>query len=384
MKQARTVLPTYSADTFGVCSALYELGGLLVMHDASGCNSTYSTHDEPRWYRSDSLVFISGLTEMDAVLGNDEKLLRDMRATIQEQHPAFAAIIGTPIPMLTGFDYTAIAAELENTSGIPCFGFPTNGMRSYLCGASDALAAVARRMTAPTAQTRPRSVNILGATPLDFSLSGTVPSIRNYLSDNGWNVIGCWAMDTDLQTLSRAGEAQVNLVISAVGLQTANILQQKFGTPYVIGTPIGSAFSSVILKNLEATAADRNNRCAFSESIPHADSRFFIIGESVISRSLAAAIGMEYGIVPNIIHPLELRPEMDGILSAADILAAEEEEIQAACKYAEIVIADPLYQPILPHTCRFFPFPHEAFSGRMFRKNIPDLTKITLRKEASL
>jgi hypothetical protein len=72
MRIVKRVLSTYSADNFGVCSALYELGGLVVMHDASGCNSTYNTHDEPRWYNMDSLVFISGLTEKNAIFGNDD------------------------------------------------------------------------------------------------------------------------------------------------------------------------------------------------------------------------------------------------------------------------------------------------------------------------
>ncbi|MBR5753288.1 MAG: hypothetical protein IKX83_02260, partial [Clostridia bacterium] len=48
--QASLYAVNYTSDLSGVCSALYELGGLLVMHDASGCNSTYATHDEPRWY----------------------------------------------------------------------------------------------------------------------------------------------------------------------------------------------------------------------------------------------------------------------------------------------------------------------------------------------
>ena len=48
------------------------------MHDASGCNSTYNTHDEPRWYDMDSLVFISGLSELEAVLGDDEKLIEEL------------------------------------------------------------------------------------------------------------------------------------------------------------------------------------------------------------------------------------------------------------------------------------------------------------------
>ena len=45
MKQVSVTLSTYTADVSGVCSALYELGGMVVIHDPSGCNSTYNTHD---------------------------------------------------------------------------------------------------------------------------------------------------------------------------------------------------------------------------------------------------------------------------------------------------------------------------------------------------
>ena len=60
MKQAQRVLSTYAVDMFGIASALFELGGLVVMHDASGCNSTYDTHDEPRWYDTLFRVTTSG------------------------------------------------------------------------------------------------------------------------------------------------------------------------------------------------------------------------------------------------------------------------------------------------------------------------------------
>ena len=78
MKQVSVIISTYTADVSGICSALYELGGMVVIHDPSGCNSTYNTHDEPRWYEQDSLVFISGLSEIDAIMGNDEKFIGDI------------------------------------------------------------------------------------------------------------------------------------------------------------------------------------------------------------------------------------------------------------------------------------------------------------------
>ena len=80
MRQSYRIIPVYTADVSGVCSALYELGGMTVMHDPSGCNSTYNTHDEIRWYDQDSLIYISGLTETDAIMGNDRKFIDDIVA----------------------------------------------------------------------------------------------------------------------------------------------------------------------------------------------------------------------------------------------------------------------------------------------------------------
>ena len=105
MKQVSVTLSTYTADVSGVCSALYELGGMVVIHDPSGCNSTYNTHDEPRWYDMDSLIFISGLSQMDAIMGNDDKFINDIVRAAKELKPRFIALVRTPIPLMTGTDF---------------------------------------------------------------------------------------------------------------------------------------------------------------------------------------------------------------------------------------------------------------------------------------
>ena len=106
MNQANRILSTYTADVSGVCSALYEMGGMTVMHDASGCNSTYNTHDEPRWYHMPSMVYITGLSEMEAVLGDEEKTVRDVVDTARQLSPRFVALAGTLIPTMMGTDFS--------------------------------------------------------------------------------------------------------------------------------------------------------------------------------------------------------------------------------------------------------------------------------------
>ena len=164
---------------------LYELGGLVVVHDASGCNSTYSTHDEPRWYDRDSMIYISALTETDMIFGGDGKLIDDTLAAIRSLSPRFAALCGSPMPMLTGTDFDAVAAEVEEKAGIPVIPLHTNGMRSYLSGASEALTSLLERFSLPEPGKSCSGripVNILGATPLDFSTNGQVESIRTLLT----------------------------------------------------------------------------------------------------------------------------------------------------------------------------------------------------------
>ena len=92
--QTHVFTSTYTADVSGVCSALYELGGMTVIHDPSGCNSTYSTHDEPRWFEQKSAIFSAGLRDMDAILGRDDRLVAKLADAARKVDATFAAVIG--------------------------------------------------------------------------------------------------------------------------------------------------------------------------------------------------------------------------------------------------------------------------------------------------
>lgn len=358
MKQTASFISTYSADAFGVASALYELGGMTIMHDASGCNSTYNTHDEPRWYDMDSMVYISGISEMEAVMGDDDKLIDDIVQAAKELSPKFIALAGTPIPMMIGTDYKAVAAVIEKKTGIPSFGFATNGMQDYLSGISMAFEAFAERMTRPL-DIIPHSVNVLGLTPLDFAVCGYDRELVHRLKEDGWEVLSTWSMGCSLEDIQRSGAAQVNLVVSWSGLAAAKKLQQLYGTPYVVGAPVGKTFTAEVLDALRQSTQDKTCRDLCKPASP--DGKLVLIGESVTSLSLAAALRREGAGDIRVICPVSCE-EHQGMVRALD-----EDELVSALDGAETVVADPLYQPICKEK-RFVRLPHEAFSGRLFRR----------------
>ena len=421
MKQVSVTLSTYTADVSGVCSALYELGGMVVIHDPSGCNSTYNTHDEPRWYDMDSLVFISGLSQMDAIMGNDDKFINDIVRAAKELKPRFIALVRTPIPLMTGTDFEGIARIIEKQTQIPVFYFPTSGMHSYVSGAGMALETVARELVLPTnanghfkengieienvsnelsvADTKKQNqqklnqseqkqienteskqsnskikINILGATPLDFSVNSTLDSIKEFLSKH-FEIISTFAMGSSIEDIQKAGEADVNLVISSVGFPAAKVLEERFSTPYVIGTPVKGFAGIIAEKLIDAAWTGKSQTAYFSvtssgNNISRAANGIYIIGESVISQSLKAAMALKQGIDATVICPLETEPEYIG---ENVLLFSSEEEIKAAIAEAKTVIADPIYKTICADETNFIALPHEAFSGRIYRKEIPNL-----------
>ena len=421
MKQTARIISTYSADVMGVCSALFELGGMTVMHDASGCNSTYTTHDEPRWYDMDSMVYISGISEMEAIMGDDEKLISDIVDAAKVLKPAFIAIAGTPIPTMTGFDFEAVASVIESRTGIPSFGFPTTGMNTYIHGASMALAGIAERFVDEPEDSknsesntlhmsarklasvldnccmRPNGikVNILGLTPLDFSVNGTDDSIVQWLEREGFEVVSKWAMGSSLDEIRRSAEADVNLVVSAAGYGAAKVLYERFGMPYAIGFPVGNELPGLLadqmilnIKEFKKQADEGSFGRTFESAEISVDSGVFldgsagrdgstyekgfaaVIGEGITSLSLASTIELECGIPAKVLCATEC-PE--DILRECDRMTPDEDDIIPELQGAAFVIADPLYKPIVPESAKFISLPSEAFSGRIYRNEIPDL-----------
>ena len=97
--------------------------------------------------------------------------------------------------------------------------------------------------------------------------------------------------------------------------------------------------------------------------------RAVIVGEGVTAASFAAAL-TDAGTPCRAVSAVDT----DRSLSAGGIpCAVDEDDILPLLEGAEIMIADPLYRPICPAGIRFVPLPHEGFSGRLFRRDIPCL-----------
>lgn len=419
---------------------------MTVIHDPSGCNSTYSTHDEPRWFDTDSLMFVSGLDEMTAVLGDDNVLIDDVTHAVRDLKPRFVTLCSGSIPHIIAFDCKGVAHLLEKRTGVPMLPVATTGNRSYVAGVGAALTEWVKRFADPSENpyrvgssgspdcsantlegaAGPESflVNLLGVTPLDFSINGNVDAMRKVFEDAGIPVNCCAAMGESFDSLRHIFRASVNVVVSSCGRRLARYMEQTAGIPYVEGTPIG-AFGAARLPELAKEAYEKKwaslegdshgamdgasgtaesasaQGASGSAELPSSrgasgslrmllakkkgdsegihlwkgnpaherwdvpDGQVLIIGEEVFAQSLAAAINQLTPDCRHGLHAFAVWPDVDHGFPE-DVLA----ELIRKSRY---IIGDPLYRTI-PHDSKqntFVDFPHEAYSGRIFRNQIP-------------
>ena len=342
-------LPPFSPDYSGASAVLFDLKTVTAMHDASGCTGNYTGYDDPRWYGSHSGIFCSGLRQIDAVLGDDEKLIKKMEAAARDIQPDLMALVGSPVPMVIGADLEGIAVELEERTGIPSFGFDTTGTAYYDRGAFRAAKALMDRYTAKQAAKEAaieRRVNILGA----------LPGL-------------CLAMDYSLSDLKEAASAQVNLAVSRFGFLMAQYMEQRFRIPYLCGFPAGESGEKAWLEALERVRETKHSEIlnAVEQKDGTEDMSVLIVGEQVMSNSLRYALFREMGITRVTVGCL-YGPE-PALTLPGDLDLSDEKKIRQAMNRPEyqMIIADPFLKVLLPENTekKFLPFSQYAVSSKL-------------------
>ncbi len=337
-------LSPFSPDYSGVSSVLFDLNTVTAMHDASGCTGNYTGYDEPRWYGSKSPIFCSGLREIDAVLGNDEQLIKKMLHAAEDLKPDLMALVGSPVPMVIGSDLVGIAADIEERTGIPSLGFDTTGTAYYDKGVSMATISLLKKF-APKMETEKGTVNIVGATPLDFGNGENIDILKNMIEEKGYSITASLSMGYTLGQLKKAASAEVNLAVSRAGYLIAEYMKRVYGIPYLCGLPAGTKAEEAYFKQLEKVIETKESY--IMKGMEAEEAEVLIIGEQVQSNAIRAALKEDFGIekvTVGCIFGMErkLALAQDKNLSSERLI---KEELNKECY--KVIIADPFMKQLL-------------------------------------
>ena len=360
-KGYREILTPFAPDQSGAVSVFYELGGITVICDAGGCTGNICGFDEPRWFRERSAVFSAGLRDMDAILGRDERLVKKLSDAAdllsdggKGKEPAFAAIVGTPVPAVIGTDFRALERMSEKKTGLSCIGIACDGMEFYDKGAESAYLALfekfAKKAENETTAEEKGRVGILGAQYMDLGGIADYDALREYAENKIGKTAVIYGSRVD-GTEAFADPASVceNLVVTVSGYEAAKALLSKYSIPFRCYNPL----------------AERQMR-KIAEQTEIAGKSILVVHEQITANSCRETL-RELGAKRVDIATWFMLKE--NLSEESDLHLSEETDLARAVrsrKY-DMIIADPVMLPLLKghYDGVFAGLPHFAVSGKL-------------------
>ena len=360
MKKLLTLLSPLAPDHSVAVSVFFELGGLIVICDAGGCTGNICGFDEPRWFENKCALFSAALRDMDAILGQDERLAGKVAQALEETDTPFAVLVGTPVPAIIATDFGALKRMVKKRSnGKNCLAVESKGTAFYDAGASCAYLELLKTFAKEKLEVQKGRIGVWGATPLDFSRNDAGNILSSALVSCGIGEreedIFCYGMGAGLDAVKNASGCEKNIVVAPDGLEAAEYLYEKFGTPFEILYPY---LPSSLKKELEKWKTNSGKEGKKKVLVIHQQFAANAVRNELEKggNDLEVKTGTFFRYLP------EYGRKGDLSFTGEDDLSAELEKGNY-----DLLVADGKFRKFLKHNSRteFIPFTHFAVSGML-------------------
>ncbi|WP_346884535.1 nitrogenase component 1 [Clostridium sp. UBA4395] len=204
----------------------------------SGLAKTYSTH----------------IDEADISLGDTTRLNKAIAEIVEKDKPRVIFLLPSSVPEVIGTDLSAISKELQpQYPDIPIIPFKYGGFDIFgYRGVQEALLLLAKTLSIDIEKSSEPKFNIIGSCSDMFRFQADAEEIARVMEGVFRIKPSCiMTSHTSVDEIRHMGEASINLVVRREGIPTAEYLQNKFNTPYLIGRPYGVKGTIKWIKEIE-------------------------------------------------------------------------------------------------------------------------------------
>jgi nitrogenase molybdenum-iron protein beta chain len=252
--------PRYLCSLGGAAGTVTALPGAIpILHSASGCAGNFAWTQnggsglQVGGYCGSLTTPSSNLQENEVVFGGDERLREQITNTLRVMEGDLYVVITGCVPEIIGDDIFAVVNDF-GAQGAPIIGAVTGGFRGNSYWGYDlVLQALIRDYLEKDLPRVRRKVNLWGVVPyMDPFWQGNLEGARHLLELLGLEVNSFFTPSDSLDKIKRAGEAELNVVISDVyGQGAAKLFSELHGTPSItLPLPVGASASEAFLREV--------------------------------------------------------------------------------------------------------------------------------------
>ncbi|ADU65018.1 nitrogenase iron-molybdenum cofactor biosynthesis protein NifE [Desulfurispirillum indicum] len=194
--------------------------------------------------------FTTDLTEMDIIMGAEQKLLQAALELAQRFAPPAIFIYSTCVSAMTGEDIGAVAAEVGRQTGIPVIPVDSPGFVGSKNYGNKIAGQVLLEHVIGTA-TPPHTTDTDVAIIADYNIAGELWRIEPLLERAGIRLLSRITGDATYAEVAWAHYARANMVVCSRALvDMARQLEAKHGIPYFEGSFYGMQATSDALRTM--------------------------------------------------------------------------------------------------------------------------------------
>ena len=243
--------PTQDCKLLGAARALSGISdSVSIVHSRPGCHNGMFYLRTLGSNQNDIRIVGSGFQAHDAIYGGEEKLANVIRLSYENFKPSLIAVLNCSAPVLMGADIEGIVYEMKEEIPAEIIALNTGGYEGPAwMGYEETLAELTRFMVS-CEDPSDSKINLIGCKQDDVKADSDLLEIKRMLNSHGIS-INTVLTNSSFEKITNAPKATLNVVLGGDGLECAKVMQEKFGTPYVITSyPYGLDNSINFLKRV--------------------------------------------------------------------------------------------------------------------------------------
>ncbi|GLI39428.1 hypothetical protein KI811_11410 [Geobacter hydrogenophilus] len=252
--------PRFLCSLGGAAATVTALpGGVPILHSASGCAGNFAWTQnggsglQVGGYCGSLTVPSSNMQENEVVFGGEERLREQIKNTLEVIDGGLYVVLTGCVPEMIGDDIFAVVNDFRD-EGAPIIGAITGGFRGNSYWGYDlVLQALVKDYLERGLPKVKGKVNLWGVVPyMDPFWRGNLEGARHLLELVGLEVNSFFTPVDSLESIRRAGEAELNIVVSDIyGQEAARQFEDRHSTPYLtLPLPIGPSASEEFLRSV--------------------------------------------------------------------------------------------------------------------------------------
>ncbi|HJH26116.1 MAG TPA: nitrogenase, partial [Methanophagales archaeon] len=225
--------PTQDCKLVGAARALAGIkDSITIVHARPGCHCGVLLLRALGSNQNDIRIVGSGFRAQDMVYGAEGRLAASVRLSYKNFKPGLIAVLNCSAPAIMGDDVEGVVQAMKKEIPAEIFSLSTGGYEGPAwIGYEEALAELTRFMV--SSETESDKVNLIGFKQDDIKAYSDLLEIERMLNSHGIT-INTVLTNSSFEEIKNAPKASLNIVLGGDGIESAKMMQEKFGTPYVI------------------------------------------------------------------------------------------------------------------------------------------------------